>query len=459
MARQSGFGENVSPLRRKSSTSTVVSSMKAVKASQVDVADLAHNPFNPAGRSETGVGLKQSITTIGVLNALVVVPADVWLRAHPDHEDAIGEASWVVIDGNRRLAGARAAGLDTVPIHASDEIRPEHLTAEAILHADQHLTLNPIEEATAFAEVMREKQVSQRVLAEGLGISQSHVAKRVALLRLPKVVQEAIEAGQIGPKAALYLMPGEERAQIAALEGILEDGWSPESALARAVQNLRMQDAVELARQQNATVHRHPPAGMVEVDLDHLDEHDLEGATLVVVPATDDDATGPTLGLVRTPERDPGAAHDEARRVEDRERRRANKAREVHLGRLVKQQRPRAGDLSALMQRVTVRDGGLNAAVADLAVKLLQGSGVADEWAQEGWQLRRYAPTAPTSERARLAWVIGLCTEEIAARETHRPWHQLDAEYLDLLRGSGYVPTEWELQRLNSIELTEEEQS
>lgn len=460
MARPSGLGE-ANPLARKTSKSKIISSLTTAQQpdSSVATADLAHNPFNPPGRSDTGVDLAASLGAVGVLNPLVVVDRATWLTANPGHETSLGAAAWVVIDGNRRLAGARAAGLAEVPIHVRSA-RPQDLTEQVLLHANLHRLLSPVEEAVLYERVVQTHGLTQRDLAATLGVSQSHVAKRISLLRLSDEVLQLILQEKLGTKAALLLVGEDERVQVRAAKGIVDQGWVAESAIRRARTELSIEDAEELALVHRATVEQYAPSNMVEVTESDLTHDVVAGARLVVIPAQPEGAAGPTLGLVPpASETSSTSTEDRQAKQEDRERVHAAKTRERHLHELV-ESRPRAADFTALLQRVVVREGGLNSAVSSLAVRVLQATGAAEDWAKEGWALRDHAATAVGPERARLAWLIGLCIEEMTVRE-HREWRAADAEYLGLLQATGYVPTEWELKRLAALESIEceEEQS
>ncbi|MDO5633444.1 MAG: ParB/RepB/Spo0J family partition protein [Micrococcus sp.] len=430
--------------------------MSTIQSSEVDVADLAHNPFNPPSRSETGSELAASIGRMGVVNALVVVPAEAWVQANPEHAELVGACTWVVVDGNRRLAGARAASLTSVPVHMRVDVRPADLTEEALLHSNLHRALSPLEEAGIYAATLERTGMSQRELAAGLGVGQSTIAKRLALLKLPEPVLELIAAEQIGPKAALHLTGGSERAQILAAERIAGGVWPPETALTQAAQTLRRQDADELAATHGVRVVFGGHADLVPLakETDPREVADSEG-TVVVVPAEVDEQPPRLAVIPARPDRGQLSAEDERRRADERERRRSGKAREHHLLEMVRR-RPRAGELAALTQRVVLRGGVLNAASADLAVRVRRTAEGED--GGDGWDLRREVARTPAQERAGAAWLVGLCIEEALAREA-RAWTSLDAEYLALLRAHGYAPSAWELARLDALTKTEEEQS
>ncbi|MGD9734749.1 MAG: ParB/RepB/Spo0J family partition protein [Solirubrobacterales bacterium] len=103
----------------------------------------------------------------------------------------------VLIDGHRRLAAARVAGLTEVPvIERSGEDGDAPQLAAALAANMRRRGLDPIEEARAY-ERATQAGWPQRRIAEAVGCSPRHVSQRLRLLRLPDAVQEAIGAGAL----------------------------------------------------------------------------------------------------------------------------------------------------------------------------------------------------------------------------------------------------------------------
>jgi ParB/RepB/Spo0J family partition protein len=103
----------------------------------------------------------------------------------------------VLIDGHRRLAAARAAGLTEVPvIERTGEDGDAPQLAAALAANMRRRGLDPIEEARAY-ERATQAGWAQRRIAEAVGCSPRHVSQRLRLLRLPEAVQEAIGVGSL----------------------------------------------------------------------------------------------------------------------------------------------------------------------------------------------------------------------------------------------------------------------
>lgn len=155
---------------------------------------LAHNPFNPREELKSVEDLADSLTSKGIIQPLSAVTRQAFLTAHPDHEEQIGQAAYVVVDGNRRLAAANLAGLDDVPVHVDDALAQDAdtLLETALIAAVQHENLDPLDEAKALERLV-EVHGSQRAVARALGKSSPWVTQRLALLKLTPELQEAVE--------------------------------------------------------------------------------------------------------------------------------------------------------------------------------------------------------------------------------------------------------------------------
>lgn len=158
------------------------------------VDQLARNPYNPREELKAIEEMADSLTGRGVIQPLTVVTRQAFLEAHPDHDDALGPAEYVVVDGNRRLEGAKLAGLDDVPVHIDDALaeNADTLLETALTAAVQHENLDPLDEAKALQRLV-EVHGSQRAVARALGKSSGWVTQRLALLKLTPDLQKAVE--------------------------------------------------------------------------------------------------------------------------------------------------------------------------------------------------------------------------------------------------------------------------
>ncbi|MDA5281179.1 ParB/RepB/Spo0J family partition protein [Streptomyces sp. Isolate_45] len=161
---------------------------------RVPLEALAHNPYNPREELKSVEDLADSLTSRGVIQPLAAVTRQAFLAAHPGHEAQIGQAAYVVVDGNRRLAAANLAGLDDLPVHVDDTLAQDAdtLLETALIAAVQHENLDPLDEAKALQRLV-DVHGSQRAVARALGKSSPWVTQRIALLKLTPELQSAVE--------------------------------------------------------------------------------------------------------------------------------------------------------------------------------------------------------------------------------------------------------------------------
>ena len=247
--------------------SGLIGGMSAVAADEAHrvvnlaVAEIAPHPFNDDARSQPQPGdakweeLLNGVRTNGVRLPVLVVPRDSFAAARPTAAQHISpEAKYVLVYGHRRRAAALEAGRDTVPAVVDDSIMAEDGDLDAM--ATENLgrqDLSELAEADLFARYS-EIGLSQRAIAERLGVDQATVSRRLALLLLAHEVRTAVEAGDLKVTEAAHfanLLPyGPPRRwqktkdpeqdtdqrrgeQIAALRFVVEKDWTGKSAAER----------------------------------------------------------------------------------------------------------------------------------------------------------------------------------------------------------------------------------
>ncbi|MCD9904768.1 ParB/RepB/Spo0J family partition protein [Streptomyces sp. MT29] len=167
----------------------------------VALKELAHNPSNPRAEltdiEETAASLKEK----GQLQPVAVVRRAAFLAVHPGFEEGLGNADYVVIDGNRRLAAAAVAGLTELRIDVNDDLAAstEDMLEGALIANIHRVDVPALDQAKAIRELLT-KHGSQEKVAKRLGKSGAWVSQRLALLELPKDLQEKVEAGELTVK-------------------------------------------------------------------------------------------------------------------------------------------------------------------------------------------------------------------------------------------------------------------
>jgi ParB family chromosome partitioning protein len=184
----------------------------------VALALLAHNPFNPREELTEIAETAESLRTKGQIQPLAVVRRTAFLSAHPGQEEALGEAEYVVIDGNRRLAAAVLAGVEELRIDVNDDLAATAADiVESALIANIHrVDLPPMDQAKAIQDLVR-IHGSQGAVARRLGKTPAWVSQRLALLELAPSLQEKVESGElkVEPARRIGRMPKEQQAEAA----------------------------------------------------------------------------------------------------------------------------------------------------------------------------------------------------------------------------------------------------
>lgn len=167
----------------------------------VALAQLAHNPFNPRDELTEIDETADSLRERGQLQPVAVVRRTAFLTVHPSREGDIGEAEYVVIDGNRRLKAAGVAGLSELRIDVNDDLAAsaEDLLEGALIANVHRVDVPPLDQAKAIQELLS-KHGSQEKVAKRLGKSGAWVSQRLALLGLSEDLQEKVETGELKVK-------------------------------------------------------------------------------------------------------------------------------------------------------------------------------------------------------------------------------------------------------------------
>lgn len=172
------------------------SALGATDPTQLALHYLAHNPDNPRETLGDVTELAGSLRDHGQKQALGIMTRDAYLTANPGREDELdAQAMYVVIDGNRRLAAAREAGLSSLKVMVDDSATDTNELLESALVANIHReAFAPMEEAKALKQLL-EIHGTQDKLAKRLHRSQGWVSQRLALLDLTPELKQDLEDG------------------------------------------------------------------------------------------------------------------------------------------------------------------------------------------------------------------------------------------------------------------------
>lgn len=182
--------------------------------SAVALSVLAHNPFNPREELTDIEETSESLRERGQLQPIAVVRTAAFLAIHADQAATIGDAEYVVIDGNRRLAAAHRAGLDELRIDVNDALATSaEDILESALIANIHRVDVPAMDQARSIQGLVAKHGSQGRVARRLHKSEAWVSQRLALLELPADLQKKVESGALPVKHARRIgrLPAEQQ--------------------------------------------------------------------------------------------------------------------------------------------------------------------------------------------------------------------------------------------------------
>ncbi|MCH0560343.1 MULTISPECIES: ParB/RepB/Spo0J family partition protein [unclassified Streptomyces] len=190
-------GEQETPRRIRTRSQIMNGEGKRPPAS-VKLALLAHNPFNPREELTNLEETADSLWAKGQIQPVTVARRAAFLTAHPGQEDALAEAEYVVIDGNRRLAAAHLAGLEELRIDVNDDLAASaaDLLESALIANIHREDVAPLDQAKAIQDLVK-VHGSQGEVARRLGKTPPWVSQRLALLELTPELQEQVETGEL----------------------------------------------------------------------------------------------------------------------------------------------------------------------------------------------------------------------------------------------------------------------
>ena len=181
---------------------------------EVSIDAIVPNPRQPRHVfDEESLGeLEHSIREFGLMQPIVVRPT------------TAGQYELVV--GERRWRAAQQAGMEHIPAivrHTADDA----MLRNALLENIHRVQLNPLEEASAYQQLLEEFDVTHEQLASRIGRSRPVITNTIRLLRLPIAVQRRVAAGVLSAGHARALLSLEEAGAQEELAGrIVAEGMS-----------------------------------------------------------------------------------------------------------------------------------------------------------------------------------------------------------------------------------------
>lgn len=231
-----------------------LAAVPGARLANLSPADIVPNAAQPrkAFVKEDLDELVYSIREIGVLQPIVVRPI---IGA------ATGEPQYELVMGERRLRASKQLGLTTIPAVIKNTA-DDAMLRDALLENLHRANLNPLEEASAYQQLLADFGITQEELAAKIGRSRPQITNTLRLLRLPEAVQRRVAAGVLSAgHARAILSAGDVATMVKLADKIVNEDLSVRAAEAAAGQV-----STKPARA------AHPSAGRRQGQLDEIAE-------------------------------------------------------------------------------------------------------------------------------------------------------------------------------------------
>ncbi len=178
-----GLGKGLSALIPERKLESIQTQRGRGDIQQVKVESIVPNSNQPRKYfdPEKLNALVESIRKHGIIQPIVICPI---------------EKGYEIVAGERRWRAAKLAGLKEIPCIIK-EIEPVKRFEIALIENIQREDLNPIEEALAYKELIKNYQLTQEEISASIGRSRSYIANSIRLLNLDSSVQEMVIQDQI----------------------------------------------------------------------------------------------------------------------------------------------------------------------------------------------------------------------------------------------------------------------
>jgi ParB/RepB/Spo0J family partition protein len=164
---------------------------------EIPVASIIPNPRQPRQifDEETLAELAESIKVVGLLQPVVV--------------RRTGAGQYELVMGERRWRACQLADLASVPAIVR-ETSDDDLLRDALIENLHRQQLNPLEEASAYQQLLDDFEATHEELARRVGRSRPHITNTIRLLNLPPAVQRRVAAGVLSAGHARALLAIED---------------------------------------------------------------------------------------------------------------------------------------------------------------------------------------------------------------------------------------------------------
>jgi ParB family chromosome partitioning protein len=196
MSARRGLGRGLESLIPSSSADAQASGLKEIQGArfaEIPLDQIVANPRQPRQVFDEDhmAELVHSIKEVGLLQPVVV--------------REVAKDRYELIMGERRWRASGKAGLDTIGAIVRDT-SDEDLLRDALLENLHRSQLNPLEEASAYQQLLEDFGCTHEELADRIGRSRPQISNTLRLLKLTPTVQRRVAAGVLSAGHARALV-------------------------------------------------------------------------------------------------------------------------------------------------------------------------------------------------------------------------------------------------------------
>ncbi|MBD8608387.1 ParB/RepB/Spo0J family partition protein [Aeromicrobium sp. CFBP 8757] len=196
MSTRRGLGRGLESLIPSSSADAAASGLKEIEGArfaEIPLGQIVANPRQPRQVFDEDhmAELVHSIKEVGLLQPVVV--------------REVAKDRYELIMGERRWRASGKAGLETIGAIVR-ETSDEDLLRDALLENLHRSQLNPLEEASAYQQLLEDFGCTHEELADRIGRSRPQISNTLRLLKLTPTVQRRVAAGVLSAGHARALV-------------------------------------------------------------------------------------------------------------------------------------------------------------------------------------------------------------------------------------------------------------
>jgi ParB family chromosome partitioning protein len=196
MSARRGLGRGLESLIPSSSADAQASGLKEIQGArfaEIPLDQIVANPRQPRQVFDEDhmAELVHSIKEVGLLQPVVV--------------REVAKDRYELIMGERRWRAVGKAGLETIGAIVRDT-SDEDLLRDALLENLHRSQLNPLEEASAYQQLLEDFGCTHEELADRIGRSRPQISNTLRLLKLTPTVQRRVAAGVLSAGHARALV-------------------------------------------------------------------------------------------------------------------------------------------------------------------------------------------------------------------------------------------------------------